>query len=131
MAEIAMDPAPVTDKQAFLIFLRGCEWTYQEIAYLCHVKVETVQANLRSARKPLGATTEAEAIAEAVKRGIINLTGERPEPERRPVSYASTDDSFQWEQNDAGEEQRIAELDWAWQQIRKERPNAPADWRVL
>lgn len=63
-----------------MLWERGHGSTYRDIGLRRGIKPETVQAYLRQARKVLEVDTEQEAITEAVRRGIFDLSGPGPRP---------------------------------------------------
>jgi len=72
--------APLTIRLAAILALHAHGWTYDQIGDEYGLKGATIRDYLRQARQLLGADTVDEAIQEAVRRGIIDLTEPRPEP---------------------------------------------------
>ncbi|WP_405848208.1 hypothetical protein OG211_12545 [Streptomyces niveus] len=64
---------PLTERLAGMLRARGQGRSYKYIGLVYGVQPATIQAYLREARKLLGVTTTEDAIAEAVRLGIINL----------------------------------------------------------
>jgi DNA-binding CsgD family transcriptional regulator len=71
-----------------MLELYGHGWTYDQIGEDHLIKGATVRDYLRQARTALGVGTLDEAVTEAVRRGLIDLSGPRPVPSpphwRRP-----------------------------------------------
>lgn len=76
--------APLTWRLAGQLELYGYGWTYDEIGALHGIKGTSVRDYLRGARIALGADTLDEAVMEAVRLGLIDLTGSRPVPSPPP-----------------------------------------------
>lgn len=83
--------APLTARLAGALELRGHGLAIREIGNWYGVGDEMARVYLRKARRLLGADTDAEAIIEATRLGIIDLTGERLDPNRPPGLDVSTD----------------------------------------
>lgn len=74
--------APLTLRLAAILELHAYGWTPAQIGREHGLAEGTVNVYLRDARKRLGVDTLEEAVTEAVRQGLIVLSG--PPPEQRP-----------------------------------------------
>ncbi|CAM5590523.1 helix-turn-helix transcriptional regulator [Streptomyces purpurascens] len=72
--------APLTIRLADILELSGYGWTPEQIGKEHSLTAGTVKEYLRDARRRLGVGTLEEAVAEAARRELIDLSGPRPEP---------------------------------------------------
>jgi hypothetical protein len=63
-----------------MLELYGYGWTYGEIGADRGIKGVSVRTYLRQARNALSVDTLDEAVVEAERRGLIDLSGPLPEP---------------------------------------------------
>lgn len=76
--------APLTIRLAQMLELRAHGWTPDQIGREHGLAGQTVTNYLRDARKRLGTETLEQTVAEAARRGLINLSEPPPAPGGRP-----------------------------------------------
>lgn len=79
--------APLGYRLASLLELRGYGWTPEEIGRAHGLTAGTVSEYLRKARRLLNVDTLEEAFTEAVRLGLIDLSGPRPDPQDSGFRY--------------------------------------------
>ncbi|NED31135.1 helix-turn-helix transcriptional regulator [Streptomyces sp. SID8499] len=83
MAKLDDEYAPLTFRLAGILQHRGYGWSYDEIGDVYGLKGKSVREYLRRAYHLLGVDSVEEAVAEASRRGLIDLSGPRPVPRPR------------------------------------------------
>jgi DNA-binding NarL/FixJ family response regulator len=70
---IETSPSPLTQREVQCLELLACGLSNNDIAKELQISLPTVALHLCNARRKLGAKTREQAVALAVKRGLVSL----------------------------------------------------------
>jgi hypothetical protein len=93
--------APLTFRLAGVLELRGYGWSSRKIGDLYGLKSATVRQYLSQARRLLGSDSVDAAVEEAVRRGLIDLSG--PPPDSSPPRWEMPYQGLPSSQDQTGE----------------------------